>query len=181
MVPTTEQQVATPARPGADGRTSLRILIPLVALAGAVGAILRLTVGELVPEAGMKFPWTTLTVNLSGSGLLGVLLGVVAARPYAPSWVVPTLGTGLLGSYTTFSSVILAVMPSWPGKTYDGLTGVTYVSPGVMEMLAYLGLSVLGCTAAAAAGLTIGSAIFGCVGHDCAERQRTGRPGGDVA
>lgn len=170
-----------PAGSASRGRTPLRVLIPLVAFAGAVGAVLRLTVGEAVPEAGMKFPWTTLAVNLSGSGLLGMLLGVAAARPHTPSWVVPTLGTGLLGSYTTFSSVILAIMPSLPGRAYDELAGVTYLSPGAMEMVAYLGLSVLGCTAAAAAGLTIGSAIFGCVGHNCTGTQRTGRSGGGVA
>lgn len=145
-----------------------------MALAGAVGALLRLTVGEVLPEGGMKFPWTTLAVNLSGSGAMGVLLGIAAARPSTPAWVVPTLGTGLLASYTTFSSVILAMMPSLPGGIYDGLTAVTYVSPGAMEMMAYLVLSVLGCTGAAAGGITIGKALFGCVGHEC--ETAAGRP-----
>nr|WP_255727249.1 MULTISPECIES: CrcB family protein [unclassified Nesterenkonia] len=138
-------------------------------MAGAGGALLRLLVGELIPEQGMKFPWTTLVINLSGSGLLGLLIGVARARPSTPDWVVPTFGTGLLASYTTFSAVILAVMPSMPGSAYEGLAAVTYVSPGAMEMLTYLIISILGCTAAAAAGLTISRALFGQLGAASAD------------
>ncbi|GAA1150246.1 fluoride efflux transporter FluC [Nesterenkonia lutea] len=145
------------------------VLIALVALAGACGALLRLFIGELIPEQGMKFPWTTLAVNLSGSGLLGLLLGAANARPKTPDWVVPTFGTGLLASYTTFSAVILAVMPSIPGEAYDELAAVTYVSPGAMEMLTYLFLSILGCTGAAAAGMTISRALFGQLGAESAD------------
>lgn len=117
----------------------------------------------------MKFPWTTLAINLSGSGLLGLLIGVALARPRIPDWVVPTFGTGLLASYTTFSAVILAVMPAMPGAAYDGLAAVTYVSPDAMEMFTYLIISVLGCTAAAAAGLTISRALFGQLGAETAD------------
>lgn len=145
-------------------------LIPLVALAGAAGALLRLLLGEFFPEQGMKFPWTTLAVNLSGSAALGLLVGVVTARPRVPGWVLPVLGTGLLGSFTTFSSVILAVMPSAPRGVFEELSAATYVNPGAAEMLAYLLISVIGCTAAAAAGLTIGKAAFGCVDHICEEQ-----------
>ncbi|WP_181255975.1 fluoride efflux transporter FluC [Nesterenkonia sandarakina] len=149
--------------------TSLLVLILLVALAGAGGALLRLVIGELIPEQGMKFPWTTMAINLSGSGMLGLLIGAARARASTPDWVVPTFGTGLLASYTTFSAVILAVMPSMPGSAYDGLAAVTYVSPGAMEMLTYLFLSVLGSTAAAAAGLTISRALFGQIGAESAD------------
>ncbi len=145
-------------------------LIPLVALAGAAGALLRLLMVELVPEQGMKFPWTTLAVNLGGSATLGLLVGVVTARPRIPGWVLPVLGTGLLGSFTTFSSVILAVMPSAPRGLFEELSAATYVSPGASEMFAYLMISLIGCTAAAAAGLTLGKAAFGCVDHICEEQ-----------
>ncbi len=147
-------------------------LLALVALAGACGALLRLLVGELIPEQGMKFPWTTLMINLSGSGLLGLLTGAAHARPRMPDWVVPTFGTGLIASYTTFSAVILAVMPSVPGDAYDGLAAVTYVSPGAMEMLTYLFLSMLGCTGAAAAGMTISRALLGQLGAESADLRR---------
>lgn len=150
---------------------ALARLIPLVALAGAAGALLRLLMGELFPEQGMKFPWTTLAVNVTGSAALGLLVGVVSARPRVPGWVLPVLGTGLLASFTTFSSVILAVMPSTPGGFFEGLSAATYVSPGPVEMFSYLMISVIGCTAAAAGGLTVGRSAFGCVDHTCEERR----------
>lgn len=146
-------------------------LIPLVAVAGAAGALLRLLMGEFFPEQGMKFPWTTLAVNLAGSGALGLLVGIVIARPRTPGWVLPVLGTGLLGSFTTFSSVILAVMPSAPRGIFEELSAATYVSPGAIEMFAYLMISLIGCTAAAASGLTVGKSVFGCVDHACEEER----------
>lgn len=148
---------------------ALARLIPLVALAGAAGALLRLLMGEFFPEQGMKFPWTTLAVNVAGSAALGLVVGVVSARPRVPGWVLPVLGTGLLGSFTTFSSVILAVMPSTPGGIFEGLSAATYVSPGAVEMFSYLMISIIGCTAAAAGGLTVGRSAFGCVDHACVD------------
>lgn len=139
----------------------LRLIIPLVAVAGALGALARVGLGELVPEQAMKFPWTTLAVNASGSLVLGLLFGMASVRPNTPRWLVPTLGTGFLSAYTTFSTVIIGVMPSFPGGAFDELTGLTYLSPGAAEMAAYLVISVLGCTAAAAAGMVMGRSILG--------------------
>lgn len=157
-------------------RIPLRTLVPLVALGGAVGALLRFGLGELIPEQGMKFPWTTLLVNLSGSAALGLLVGIAAVRTKTPSWVVPTLGTGLLGAYTTFSTVILVLLPSVPGAALDSLSTVTYVSPGILEAGAYLLISIIFGTTAAAAGLVTARGIFGYLGHD-AERRAAGRGG----
>ena len=72
-----------------------------VSLGGAVGAVARWGLGELVPDGG-GFPWTTFTINLSGSFLLGLLpLWVTAKRHH----LVPLfLGPGVLGGYTTLSA-----------------------------------------------------------------------------
>lgn len=45
------------------------------------------------------FPFGTLAVNLSGTFLLGLLVGLAV-----PSHTQKLLGTGLLGAYTTFST-----------------------------------------------------------------------------
>lgn len=144
-------------------------LIPLVALAGAAGALLRLLLGEFFPEQGMKFPWTTLAVNLSGSAALGLLVGVVTARPRSPAGCSPCWHrpAGILHDLLLGDP---AVMPSAPRGIFEELSAATYVNPGAAEMLAYLLISVIGCTAAAAAGLTIGKAAFGCVDHICEEQ-----------
>ncbi|MDQ7876749.1 fluoride efflux transporter CrcB [Microbacterium sp. QXD-8] len=75
----------------------------VAALAGGVGAGLRYLVDRLLtPAGGMRFPWGILVVNVSGSFALGVLTGLGAAIAPELSLV---LGLGLLGGYTTFSTV----------------------------------------------------------------------------
>lgn len=75
----------------------------LAALAGGAGAGLRYVVDRLLtPAAGMRFPWGILVVNVSGSFALGVITGLGAAIAPELSLV---LGVGLLGGYTTFSTV----------------------------------------------------------------------------
>jgi len=47
--------------------------------------------------------WDILAINLVGSALLGALMGWFAAH-HTPWWV-PGIGTGVLGGFTTFSSM----------------------------------------------------------------------------
>ncbi|WP_084709883.1 fluoride efflux transporter FluC [Nesterenkonia alba] len=141
-------------------------LVLAVAAAGAAGALLRLLVGELIPELHMKFPWTTFAINVAGSALLGLLVGIVHARTRF-SWTIPVLGTGLLGSFTTFSAVMLAAVPALSGA--DHLSAGVDSPPGGFEMVSYLVISAVLCTAAAAAGITLGRAVFGCAAMDCPE------------
>ncbi len=78
----------------------------LAALAGGVGAVLRLVIDGAITRrlarrtAGRSYPYGILFVNLSGSLLIGLLLG--AADPLHP--LVTVLGVGALGGYTTFST-----------------------------------------------------------------------------
>jgi fluoride exporter len=60
---------------------------------------------------GTTFPWGTLTVNVLGSLLMGVLAGWLAVKAGA-AWSQPVrlfLATGVLGGYTTFSAFSLDV------------------------------------------------------------------------
>jgi CrcB protein len=72
-----------------------------VALGGAIGALLRWTLGEALPD-GAGFPWTTFGINLTGSLVLAWLpvLDAVRSRPRLAAG----LGPGLLGGYTTLSA-----------------------------------------------------------------------------
>ncbi|KQZ11980.1 hypothetical protein ASD19_01620 [Microbacterium sp. Root53] len=77
------------------------LLFAGVALAGGVGAGLRWLADVLlarVTPAG--FPWPILVVNVTGSLALGVLTGASLDT----AWMA-VLGTGLLGGFTTFSTV----------------------------------------------------------------------------
>ncbi|MEU3270862.1 fluoride efflux transporter CrcB [Saccharomonospora sp. NPDC006951] len=76
----------------------------LVALGGAVGAVLRFLADRGVQRRhDSAFPWGTLTVNVAGSAVLGVLAGwgLAGGRPDA---VQALVGIGLCGSLTTFST-----------------------------------------------------------------------------
>lgn len=74
-----------------------------VSLAGGVGAVLRYVVDVLVQHrTGAELPYGTLVVNVTGSFLLGLLVGLVPADP--PSDAAVVLGAGVLGGYTTLST-----------------------------------------------------------------------------
>lgn len=71
-----------------------------IGLLGGTGAIARFLLdGVIATRMGGRFPLGTLAVNLSGSLLLGLLVGAGAAGDTQR-----LLGTGLLGAYTTFST-----------------------------------------------------------------------------
>jgi CrcB protein len=83
--------------------------IVLVAVGGALGAVARAAVGAVVavPEGG--WPWATLAANLSGALLLGLVLRVIGESFAGGRWARPLLGTGVIGSYTTFSTLSLEI------------------------------------------------------------------------
>ena len=84
--------------------------VGLVAAGGALGAIARAGLVALVPAGAGGWPWATLVANLSGALLLGLLLGVLAESLAGGTWARPLLGTGLLGGYTTFSTLALEIV-----------------------------------------------------------------------
>ncbi|MFE1783973.1 fluoride efflux transporter FluC, partial [Streptomyces sp. NPDC059506] len=75
-----------------------------VAVGGALGAAARHGAALLWPVPAGAFPWSTLGVNAVGSGLIGVLMVLVAERGAGHPLVRPFLGTGVLGGFTTFSA-----------------------------------------------------------------------------
>ncbi|HEY0827987.1 MAG TPA: fluoride efflux transporter CrcB [Bacilli bacterium] len=76
----------------------------VIGLAGVVGSVLRYIAGEGIKLHWMTpFPIDTLLINLSGSFLLGMLYYYLTCSRLSPLWY-KAIGTGLLGSFTTFSA-----------------------------------------------------------------------------
>ena len=113
-----------------------------ISLAGGGGAITRYVVDSSIRlrRAG-DFPVGTMVINVSGSLILGVLVGLVIAHGASDS-LRTIAGVGFCGGYTTFSaasleSVRLAQQQRW------------------LEFLAYTAGSLLLALLAAGAGLWI--------------------------
>ena len=79
-----------------------------VAAGGLLGTALRLGLDTLLPHTREEFPLSTLLVNVAGSLVLGIL--VARVWPVAPGWLRAGLGAGVLGSFTTFSAVAVAMI-----------------------------------------------------------------------
>jgi CrcB protein len=111
-----------------------------VVVGGLVGTSLRLGIDALLPHDPAGFPVSTLMINVIGSFALGLL--VARAWPTAPAWLRLGLGTGLLGSFTTFSAVMASLLD--------------LASRAPMVGLGYLLASVVAGFGAAAVGLRMG-------------------------
>ena len=112
---------------------------------GAFGAGARYLVGNAVgARAGTDFPWGTLSVNLAGGLLMGVLMGWMARMGgHEPLRLL--LGVGVLGGFTTFSAFSLE---SWR----------MLASGELMQALGYSTASTIGSIAALGLGLWIARA-----------------------
>ena len=78
--------------------------VAMVVVGGAIGAPLRYVVEVFVRSRHHgAFPWGTFVVNVSGALVLGVVAGVVDTVA-APGWLMPLVGIGLCGAFTTFSA-----------------------------------------------------------------------------
>lgn len=128
-------------------------VVAVVAVGGAVGALLRYGASRLWPNGSdahavwrtgeAAFPWTTLVVNAVGCLLMGVLVVALKERfTHAPRLLNPLLGTGVLGGFTTFSA-------------YTDDTRRLFENDQAATALGYLVLTV----AAALAGVTLGVAL----------------------
>lgn len=78
-----------------------------VALGGALGALARFGLVVALRRVDAAFPWGTLLVNVAGSFLIGAVWAWCLARPDTPEWARVGLMTGVLGGFTTLSSVSL--------------------------------------------------------------------------
>lgn len=119
----------------------------LVMIGGALGSGARhLTGRAMLAGIGPDFPFATLTVNLVGGLLMGLLVGALArAGASGESWRL-FVGVGVLGGFTTFSAFSLDL--------------VTMIERGAMLLaLGYALASVIGATVALFAGLTLARSV----------------------
>lgn len=117
----------------------------LVVLGAAVGAPLRFWADRTARRMLGTSTAGTLSVNLLGSVLLGLIVAL-AADGSGPTWLLPFLGVGLCGALTTFSTLALEVVELIEMERVGAAT-------------AYLVLSLVLGLAAAAVGYAVGGAL----------------------
>ena len=82
-----------------------------VCLGGAAGSGARYLVSLwMTARLGIRFPWATLCVNVTGSFLLGLILQLAVATDRISPNVQLALTVGVLGGFTTYSTFNAEVM-----------------------------------------------------------------------
>ena len=120
----------------------------LIALGGASGALGRYWVsGYVVNNTDHYLPLGPLTVNILGSLLMGVLFVLILEKSQLSAEYRPLLMVGFLGAFTTFSTFSLET--------------VVLVQEGhIMSAAIYILLSVILCTSALFAGVSLTRILF---------------------
>lgn len=119
-------------------------MILAIGAGGAIGAVLRHFVGMLALKlAGYDFPWGTLTVNILGSFIMGVLVTYMALI-WSPSQEMRAfLTVGLLGGFTTFSAFSLDVMTLWERGTQMAAMGYIMTSIILSILAMIIGMMII--------------------------------------
>ena len=114
-----------------------------VCLAGGLGAALRFVVDAVIRNrTSGSYPLATMIMNVSGSLVLGLLIGLVLGGVLSPGWQL-IIGTGMMGGYTTFSTASYETLRLLEERRWWAAA------------ISGIGMLVL-CTAAAAGGYALG-------------------------
>ncbi|MDB9977259.1 fluoride efflux transporter CrcB [Porticoccaceae bacterium] len=85
-----------------------------VALGGALGSMARYALSTWIFQVSShKFPYATLTVNVLGSFVMGILFVVIVERAALPQEMRSLLMIGFIGAFTTFSTFSLDTLGLW--------------------------------------------------------------------
>ncbi len=104
--------------------------ILLVGIGGFIGAILRYITGLFMSKLIIfsSIPYSTLAVNLLGSFILGIVLGLVERTNVINNTLLLFLAVGICGSFTTFSTFSNELYSLLISKNWIHLFIYTFVS-----------------------------------------------------
>lgn len=98
-----------------------------VGLGAALGAICRYDLTKIIKKhLTGHFPWATLTINLLGT----ILLGVLAAFLVADSNIYLFAGIGFCGGFTTFSTMNYEAVTLW--HKYSKTSAFVYLGTSIV-------------------------------------------------
>ena len=113
-----------------------------VMIGGAIGAGARHLVGQaMLARLGSGFPWWTLSINIAGSLLMGLLIGLLARSSDGGETARLFVGVGILGGFTTFSSFSMEFWMLF--ERGQNAQAAAYVLASVIGAIAACGLGLL--------------------------------------
>lgn len=118
-----------------------------MALGGSIGAIARYAIANAFIHQQIKFPLSTLLVNILGAFLMGAGYSVIVEKALVPIVWRHALMVGFLGAFTTYSTF--------------ALESVLLLQNGyIKDALLYAVLSVIGTILAAFIGMRLVESLF---------------------
>ena len=117
------------------------LTVVAVGLSGAIGALARYAIDTWMGQHEY-FPWDTFLVNVSGAFLLGLIFALLVERGSTPQWLKSALTVGLLGAYTTFSTLSYETLRLIEGRSYwlAALNGLGSLAAGLVAV--YVGMEL---------------------------------------
>lgn len=114
-----------------------------VASGGAFGAAARLYANEIISRHfGSSFPYGTMSVNLIGSLIIGLLIGYFSHHSNTSPYIKTFLITGFLGALTTYSTFAMeSFFMLESGRYVDAITNISINLFGTI-LLAGLGYTL---------------------------------------
>ena len=113
----------------------------LVFIGGGLGSVIRFLFNRLIPQG--TFPYSTLTVNMVGSFLIGMIIGYLISNNMLKSDYYYFLVIGICGGLTTFSPFYLENLNLL--KSNDLLNSILYIliSVSFCIVLVYAGFTLI--------------------------------------
>ena len=115
-------------------------VVLVVGLGGAVGAILRWQVGVFMSHLLAPAFWATLTVNLVGSFLVGLLLMWFQEKLHISDVLRTGILVGLLGGFTTYSAFSMEAVSMMMAGFYGRASAYVVVTVAVCLMGTWAGV-----------------------------------------
>ena len=118
-------------------------IVALVGIGSFIGGSLRYLIAQMVQSKFLSaFPYGTLTVNIVGCFVIGLVFGLSIKMNLSPEWRL-FLATGICGGFTTFSSFSLETMQLL--REGQSFFAMLYVAASILIGLlaVYLGMTLL--------------------------------------
>ena len=118
--------------------------ILIVGAGSFLGGSLRFLISTLIKGAcTSSFPWATLTVNLIGCLLIGVIYGLFTRHSNVQHAMCLLLTTGFCGGFTTFSTFASEGVQMLQGGNLGVFATYAFLSLGLGILLVMLGYIVV--------------------------------------